>query len=251
MWLGGILLTAMCAALVLVTWSGEAASLEFHLEGRWPTLVGLAGMVLLFVFYAQHQHRQLAATEARMRETAVREAAMEARFSELSFLFDVSTQLQLRLDLQGILDLAVQRLIPCLDAHQSSIMLFNETENVLEVKAAAGADLERVRSARSAPTAGVAGHVFTSGESLILTPELIRDRFPEETKQGRAISSSLCAPLRFRGTPIGVVSVSRTHGERFGQMHVKILEAFADHCAATVVKTNHHHALLQHVQHVA
>lgn len=251
MWLGGILLTAMCAALVLVTWSGDAASLEFDLGRRWPTLVGLSGMVLLFVIYAQHKHRQLAATEARMRDLAVREATMGARFSELSFLFDLSTQLQLRLDLQEMLDLAVQRLIPCLDAHQSSIMLLNESEGVLEVKAVAGADIELVQGARSAPTAGIAGHAFTSGESLILTPEVMRGRFPEETKQGRVISSALCVPLRFRGMPIGVVSVSRTSGEPFGRMHVKMLEAFADHCAATVVKTNHHHALLQHVQHAA
>jgi GAF domain-containing protein len=79
----------------------------------------------------------------------------------------------------------------------------------------------------------------------------MRARFPNEYKHGRAIVSGLCVPLRFRGTPIGVVSVARTSGEPFADMHVKILEAFAGHCAATVVKTNHHHELLRHVQHAA
>jgi len=248
LWLGGVLLTAMCGALVLVTWSGQGGGLEFDLPQRWPTLVGLAGMVLLFVLYAQHTHRQLAAAETRLRDLAVRDAALQARFSELSFLFDVSTQLQLRLDLKDMLELAVQRLLPCLDAHQSSIMLYDERDNVLEVKAAAGVEVSRVIGAREVPGAGVAGHVFTRGKSLLLTPEVMRASFTAETKHGRNFTSGLCVPLRFRGTPIGVVCVNRISGEPFSQTHVEILEAFAEHCAATIVKTNHHHDLLKQVR---
>jgi len=247
--LGGILMAAMCATLVILSFASDGNGLD--IERRWPTLVGLSGLVLLFVLYVQHKHRQLGAMEARLRELAVREATLQARFSELSFLFDVSTQLQLRLDLQGMLDLAVQRLIPCLDAHQSSIMLFDDASGVLEVKAAAGVDVGLVAGGQVKSGEGVAGHVFATGETLNLTPESMKERFPDHVKRGRTIQSALCVPMRFRGTPIGVVSVTRTNGEPFGDLHAKILEAFADHCAASVVKTHHHHELLKHVQRAA
>jgi len=251
LWLGGIMMTAMCAALVLVSWTSQGAALEFDFAQRWPTLVGLSGLVLVFVFYVQHKHHQLAAMDARLRELAVRGAALEARFTELSFLFDVTTQLQLRLDLKSVLDLAVQRLLSCLEATQSSIMLYDEKHGVLEVKAAAGVDLPLVEGARVPPGEGVAGHVYSKGESLLLTPELIRERFPRGVKPKRSIVGGLCVPMRFRGTPIGVMSVTRTAGEPFEAIHVKMLETFAEHCAATVVKTHHHHEMLEHVKQAA
>jgi transcriptional regulator with GAF, ATPase, and Fis domain len=251
MWLGGVTLTAMCAALVLVSWSSSGASIELDIGHRWPTLVGLSGLVLIFVLYMQHKHQQLTAMEAKMRDLAVRGAALQARFGELSFLFDISTQLQLRLDLPSMLDLAAQRLLSCLDATQSSIMLFDEKQGMLEVKAAAGVDLPLVKSARVAPGEGISGHAYAKGESLLLTPKMIKERFAKFEKQGRSIVSGLSVPMRFRGEPIGVMNVTRTSGDSFDTTHVKMLETFADHCAATVVKTHHHHEMLQHVKQAA
>ena len=249
LWLAGLLLAAFCAALTLATWSGDAPSIQ--LEGRVPSMVGLCGLIALFVVYVQHKHRQLSALEARLRDVAVREAALQARFSELAFLFDTSTQIQLRLDLQSMLELAAQRLVPCLDAHQSSIMLFNETTGLLEVKAAAGMDAERVAFARVKPGVGVAGHGFATGETLNLTPQLVRERFPDSPEYGRTVVAGICVPMRFRGTPIGVVSVTRSSGEPFSDLHASILASFAEHCAATVVKTHHHRELLESVRKAA
>ena len=196
----------------------------------------------------QHKHNQLAALETSLRDMAVREATAQARFTELSFLFDISTQLQLRLDLPSMLDLAVQRLLPCLDAHQASIMLHDEESGLLQVRATAGGDSSLVRSGSLKPGEGIAGHVFSTGETLVLTPEMIAKRFPNEVKPGHTILGGLCVPMRFRGVSMGVVSVSRTLGEPFGEMHARMLEAFAEHCAATVLKTHHHHELLKHMK---
>src|SRR5262249_23520387 len=134
-WLGGLLLTVMCMTLVLVSWWQGPDG--FNLKARWPSLVGLLGLVVIFVLYTQHKQRQRSGLERRLRESAVREASLQARFSELAYLFDTSTQLQLRLDLAGMLELAAQRLIACLDATQSSIMLHRPESGLLEVRAAA------------------------------------------------------------------------------------------------------------------
>jgi transcriptional regulator with GAF, ATPase, and Fis domain len=245
LWAAGLLLLLMSATLVMIVALEDGGRID--LARRWPTLCGLVGMVAVFVLYIQHKHGQLAALENRLRDLAVREATAQARFTELSFLFDISTQLQLRLDLASMLDLAVQRLVSCLDAHQATIMLYDETSETLRVRATAGGDSPLVRDASARPSEGIAGHVFTTGTTVVLSPDVIAERFPNEVKPKRSIASALCVPMRFRGSSIGVVCVTRDSGESFGPMHAKMLEAFAEHCAATVFKTHHHHEMLRQV----
>jgi adenylate cyclase len=249
LWATGLLLLFMCATLVLIIDVEDGGRLD--LVKRWPSLLSLVGLVLIFVLYVQHKHQQLAALETELRDLAVREATVQARFTELSFLFDISTQLQLRLDLPSMLDLAVQRLLPCLDGNQASIMLHDPQSGLLEVKATAGGDSGLIRGATIPAGEGIAGHVFLTGETLMLTPDVIAQRFPYEVKPTRNISSALCVPMRFRGSSIGVIAVTRNDGEPFGQTHAKMLSAFAEHCAATVVKTHHHHDMLEQIRRTA
>ena len=75
--LGGIVMAAMCAALILMSWNGESPS--WNLERRWPTLVGLVGLVLLFMLYNHYRFRQLAQLESQLREMAVREASLQGK----------------------------------------------------------------------------------------------------------------------------------------------------------------------------
>lgn len=249
LWAAGFLLLFMCGTLVLIIGVENRGHLD--LAKRWPTLSSLVGLVLLFVLYVQHKHQQLAALEAKFRDMAVREATAQARFTELSFLFDISTQLQLRLDLPSMLDLAVQRLLPCLDGQQATVMLHDPATGLLGVTATAGGDSALIHGATVPAREGVAGHVFQTGETLILTPEVIAKRFPDQVKPSRTITSALCVPMRFRGSSIGVIAVTRSDGEPFGPMHAKMLSAFAEHCAATVVKTHHHHDMLKQMRKAA
>jgi len=248
LWPTAAALLGASTALAFASWTPGGLAFEPDFARRWPTFIGPAALAAAFVLHTLRQRRELESLQGRMHDLAAREAGFQARFGELSFLFDISTQLQLRLDLPSMLDLAAQRLLSCLDATQSSVMLFDESHGMLEVKAAAGVDLPLVRGARVAPGEGIAGHVYTTGESLLITPEVIRERFAQHQKRARSIGTALCVPMRFQDGPIGVISVTRTHGESFEPSHVKMLEAFAEHCAATVVKTHHHHQMLRHVR---
>src|SRR5262249_44151067 len=108
-----------------------------------------------------------------------------------------------------------------------------------------------VKAAKVAPGEGIAGYAYAKCESLLLSPKMIKERFAQFEKHGRTIVSGLSVPMRFRGEPIGVMNVTRTTGDPFDETHVKMLETFADHCGATVVKTHHHHEMLKHVKQAA
>ena len=246
--LAGVLLSAMCLTLVLI--SGRPGA-GLALAARWPTIVGLVGLVAIFLLYLQLKQRELMDLEGRLRDAAVREAATMARFEELSSLFDAGTQLQLRLDLGSMLDLAVQRLNSSLDATRSSIILRDEASGALQIRAAAGAEASYLVGMTLQPGEGIAGQVFASGETLILTPEVMAERFPDEASPDSTRASALCVAMRFRGTSIGVVSVIRVSGEPFEAIHARMLETFAEHCAASVVKTEHHQDLLGQIRKTA
>lgn len=250
--LGLVLVGALCAALVVVGGTTEDGLQAAPLGPRWQALAGLTGLVLLFGLYATKKHRELARMQERFQQMAVREASVRARLGELAFLFDTSTQLQLRLDMQSMLDLATQRLLACFEAHQSSIMLPNPESGLLEVRAVSGVDANLVAGSVSKPGQGIAGTAFANGESLLLNDASMAARFPNDVKPGRNITSSLVVPLRFRGDVVGVVSVCRTdQTEEFTEAHLRMLESFAEHCAATFVKTSHHQAVLEGVRRAA
>jgi len=245
-----VLVAALCAALVLVSWSNSAVGIEVGaIQERWPSLVGLAGLVLLFGLYATRKQRELSRMQEHVQRMAVSEASLRARLGELALLFDTGTQLQLRLDMQSMLELAAQRLVSCFEAHQASVMMFDPDSGLLEVRAVSGVDANLVAGSKAKPGTGIAGTAFATGESMLLNDAEMRARFPNEIKPGRNIVSSLVVPMRFRGEPVGVLSVSRTHpSETFSDVHRQMLESFAEHCAATFVKTHHHQTLLEGVR---
>src|SRR5262249_47237071 len=136
--------------------------------------------------------------------------------------------------------------------HQASIVLHDKESGMLEVKARAGGDSALLPDAVAPMDEGIVGHVFTTGETLMLTAEMMADRFPDEAERATAtVASTLCVPMRFRDRSIGVILVTRKDGDPFGPMHAQMLTAFAEHCAATVVKTHHHHEMLAQMRKAA
>jgi len=74
-----------------------------------------------------------------------------------------------------------------------------------------------------------------------LNPQEMRAKFAQEVKLGRQIISALSVPLRFQGTTLGVFNVCRVgEGEEFTTFHARLLQSFAEHCAAAIVKHQHY-----------
>lgn len=243
LWIAGaVLLGALTVTVV---------SLSAALDDRGPfppalanpatVMVGLCALVLVFVLYVFHRERELRSLEVRLQETLVREAALRERVAELSALFDAATQLAVKLDLRAMLGLAARRILACLDADQSSIMLYNPQRKTLEVRVTAGVDASLVEGAALETGQGIAGYVFSSGEPLVLNPQEMRARFAQEVKLGRHIASALSVPMRFQGTTLGVFNVCRVgDAEEFSPFHARLLMSFAEHCAAAIVKQQHY-----------
>ena len=177
---GAVLLGALTVTVVLLssTPSGES-SLSTSPSSQGTALVGLCTLVLVFVLYVFYRERELHTVEVQLQGVLVREAALRERIAELSALFDVTTQLAMKFDLHAMLGLAARRVLACLDADQSSIMLYNPNRKTLEVRVTAGVDASLVEGATLKPGEGIAGFVFSSGEALVINPPEMRARFAQ------------------------------------------------------------------------
>lgn len=85
-------------------------------------------------------------------------------------------------------------------------------------------------------TAGVAGHVFTTGEGIIIDDAYSNSLFDRTIdEQIEYVTRNLvCAPIRFRGEMLGVLQVLNKKGGSYTQEDLHLLDAMAEQTAITL-----------------
>ena len=116
-----------------------------------------------------------------------------------------------------------------LEAGRSSLMIFDEAGDALEVVAARGHSTPIDRLERVAPGEGVAGVVVQRGEALVVHDVTTDPLFAGQTMDDRyATHSFAVAPLLERDEPIGVVcATDRSDGGVFGDDDLALLRILA------------------------
>ena len=197
--------------------------------------VGVFGLAIIFYLYVTHRLRELSAVRRDLLGTRLREEQLRGRLSELSSLFETTARASSQIDQTQMLELIVRRVLFCLEADQSSIMLLDENSDTLVTRAVAGVDEEFVREARVKVGEGVSGWVAEHNEPLVLDDFEMATRFPEQFNRGRDIASALCVPLSTGSDVVGVLNINRLERNRpFGAMDARLLQIFCAHIASAI-----------------
>src|SRR4249920_128019 len=175
------------------------------LEHAYYALVGLSGMVLVFCLYTALKQRDLDRTRDALHREEQETEGVRTRLSELSAMFQVSTTLNLQLQLNVILEIIVRRVVSTLRAQQASIMIYNPEEGVLETRASYGLESEFARNARARLGEGIAGWVAERKEAVLLNDSSTNPQLGRHFKSDRNITSSLSLPLRLGDRVVGVL----------------------------------------------
>ena len=209
---------------------GGASSIE-----GYYAIVGLGGLVLIFCLYVVLKQHELMRTRDALEQNELGRQQAAARLSELSALFQVSTTLNLQLQLNVILEIIVRRVVSTLRAQQASIMIYNPEEGVLETRASYGLESEFARNARTRLGEGIAGWVAERKEAVLLNDSASNPQLGRHFKADRNITSSLSLPLRLGDRVVGVLNVNRiNNSERFTEHHREMLRMFAEHVGAVI-----------------
>jgi PAS domain S-box-containing protein len=185
-------------------------------------------LVLLTTFA---NHAAVALDNAQLRaETLKRER-------EASILYDTSTRLHARHDLDGLLTTIVEGAIEITDAASGGIGRLVGGDIVLHP--VVGFSLPDQETELRLPlTDSTAGITYATGEAAIVNDlDLSRCAAPvRETARGYGIRSFLCAPLRnHANTIVGVIKVcNKRGGAPFTDDDLRLLTTFATHAAMAI-----------------
>lgn len=126
------------------------------------------------------------------------------------------------------------------DAEAASIALFERDPDRLEFRVAAGEQGPGAVGLSVAPTQGIAGYVFSTGQPLALSEVAADPRFDRAAAErtGYVPRSIAAVPLLDGQTPVGVLQVLDKRGSDSFSMHdMELLAAFASQAAAGIAAT--------------
>jgi GAF domain-containing protein len=145
-----------------------------------------------------------------------------------------------------LLQLIVDAVGSLFGAQASSIALFERDPDRLEFKVAGGAQGSGVVGMSVAPTEGIVGYVYSTGEAVALSDITSDPRFDREVaeKTGYVPRSVAAVPLITDEQVVGVLQVfDKQTGETFNVRDMELLAAFAAQAGAAITGTRVQHDL--------
>jgi GAF domain-containing protein len=147
---------------------------------------------------------------------------------------------------ERLLQLIVDATGSLFGAAASSIALFARDPDRLEFRVAGGAQGEGVIGVSVAPTEGIVGYVYSTGEAVALSDIVADPRFDREVaeKTGYVPRSVAAVPLVTNDQVVGVLQVfDKQSGETFNVRDMELLAAFAAQAGAAISGTRVQHDL--------
>ncbi len=184
--------------------------------------------------------------EIRLIETISREVAgavVKARmFSDvqsyaerLQALYSVSQSLATESYIDDFLSLLVSVTAELFSSKTCSIMLHDEKENVLRIKAAYSLSKAYLEKSPVPVEKSVAGSVFLTGKPYqVYDLEKSEEYFHREVARQEGLKSLLSVPLIARGKPIGVLNVYTSYPHSFSMEEVRVIQSLANQAAIAI-----------------
>jgi len=246
LWLIALLIIFLLSvSLFLLTASEDASGIVPQIATPITLVLGsdvttcfLLVMVLLITAYIRErlsdqwqQNRRL------IEELTHKERALKKKDTQLSTWAELSHALIANFDLPRLLDLIVTTAIEVTDAERGSVMLLDEAEGVLTIKAAKGIPDEVVESTRLRLGEGIAGRVALDGQPLLLRRGQGQETLRPLRHRDGQISSAISVPLRIDERIVGTLNVNESgRASEFTEEDLRALTLFADQAALALEK---------------
>jgi signal transduction histidine kinase len=164
---------------------------------------------------------------------------MEERYAEASVIVNLALELEPGMEIEDVLEKIVDHLAGDLGYSIVSIMLFDEDEEFLTIRAARGLSERIIESTRMERGKGVSGTVAQTGEPLLVNDVEADTRFGKPQSHGRYNSKSLiCVPLKLGDRVLGVINANnKGRDEPLSQYDLHILTVVAAHISVSIERT--------------
>ncbi|NLE50828.1 MAG: GAF domain-containing protein [Chloroflexi bacterium] len=156
--------------------------------------------------------------------------ALKRQIVEQQTLSALARSLSSVLDVDALLAQVVEAAVSLTNAEEGLLLLPDEEEQALFIRAHKGIDSETASSFRIKTENTLAGQVFRSG-----SPILVGDQGWQKIKTEYLVQSLLYVPLISKGTTIGVLGVNNIKSDRtFDDHDLNLLQDLAAHAAIAI-----------------
>ncbi|NLN76465.1 MAG: SpoIIE family protein phosphatase [Armatimonadetes bacterium] len=158
----------------------------------------------------------------------------QRKIQELSLINQVSGAVSSTLDLDRLLDIALEQSMLAVEADTGSLMLVHEETGRLEIAAARGLSQRTVQNTSQQIGTSVAGWVALHGESVLVSNAHTDSRFSMPFYRDD-ITSAASVPLKTKTEVIGVLNVNTTRPDHmFDERDLALLGTVANELASAI-----------------
>lgn len=166
--------------------------------------------------------------------------SLQLKLEDLEALQEISRKVTALLDLDSVLTAVVEAVVEMTGAEEGSLLLLDESNGELYMRAARNFQDEFVRTFRLPVEDTLAGKVIETGKPL-----LVNEKTPTKIKTGYLVSDLIYVPLFLQERVIGVLSVDNRHsGHSLKSNQINLLSTLADYAAIAIENAR----LYSHVQ---
>ncbi len=151
--------------------------------------------------------------------------AQRKRLAEAELLLDIAHRISAIDSLDGVLKMLIETATSRLNAERGSIFLNDANTNELYSRVAMGNFMREIRILN---TTGIAGHVFSTGEGLIVPDAYVDPRFNRnvDERTGFVTRNILCVPVKTaKGETIAVAQILNRKKGNFNRNDLRLFEA--------------------------
>lgn len=164
-------------------------------------------------------------------------AELQRSVEQLAAFHEIGKALTSTLELREVLSLGMQKVSELLRPSHWSLLLCNEATGELYFEVAVGSGADALQGAKLAPSEGIAGQVFTTGEPRLVADVTQDPDFAQrfDTKTQFTTRSILAVPLKSRGKVLGVVElVKGSQDAPFTPSDLAVLCGVGDYLAIAI-----------------
>jgi nitrate/nitrite-specific signal transduction histidine kinase len=161
-------------------------------------------------------------------------AQVEQRMEELEALYHADDELYRHLKLEEVLQTLVDVAVDILHADKSALMVWDEEQEMMVVRAARGFSPETMARMSFAPGEGGVGRVAVSGAPLTVVDARTDARVIRHITEPEGIRSFMHVPIKIGGQVFGVFNVDYVQPRAFGEEERRLFTALVQRAALVI-----------------
>ena len=160
------------------------------------------------------------------------------RIRNLQILYEITSTINSALDLNDVLSKITDEITKRLGYSRFAILLKDEDDESLVVKAASGYGSANIVGMRFLPGEGVSGLVMQTGETVVISDTKSDKRYLHWKGEYYEEGSFLCIPIKYKNGSIGVFNFNSDKKDAFSSEDIEFLSVIANQAAIAIQNAN-------------